>query len=68
MPFKGAVLNQTAAWWFGRTEHIVPNALLALPHPNVAVMRRCTVFPVEFVGARGRLLAAPSRSCAQASA
>ncbi|KXZ44631.1 hypothetical protein GPECTOR_64g125 [Gonium pectorale] len=49
VPFKGQVLNQTAAWWFGQTEHIVPNALLSTPDPNVAVMRKCAVFPVEFV-------------------
>jgi phosphoribosylaminoimidazole-succinocarboxamide synthase len=28
VPFKGAVLNQTSAWWMARTAHIVPNALL----------------------------------------
>jgi phosphoribosylaminoimidazole-succinocarboxamide synthase len=43
------VLNQTAAWWFGETTHIVPNALLSTPDPNVAVMKKCAVFPVEFV-------------------
>jgi phosphoribosylaminoimidazole-succinocarboxamide synthase len=43
------VLNQTAAWWFDQTRHIVPNALLATPDPNVAVMKKCSVFPVEFV-------------------
>lgn len=43
------VLNQTAAWWFAHTGHITPNALLSVPHPNAAIMRKCTVFPVEFV-------------------
>lgn len=46
---QGQVLNLTSAWWMQRTEHIVPNALLAVPDPNVSIMRRCTVFPVEFV-------------------
>ena len=46
------VLNQTSAWWFERTAEMVPNALLAVPHPNVSVMRKCSVFPVEFVGER----------------
>ena len=46
---QGQVLNQTSAWWMHSTQHIVPNALLAVPHPNVSVMRRCRVFPVEFV-------------------
>lgn len=49
VPFKGQVLNQTAAWWFAHTEHIVPNALLSTPDPNVSVMTKCTVFPIEFV-------------------
>jgi phosphoribosylaminoimidazole-succinocarboxamide synthase len=49
IPFKGQVLNQTSAWWFQKTAHIVPNALLSTPDPNVAVMTKCDVFPVEFV-------------------
>jgi phosphoribosylaminoimidazole-succinocarboxamide synthase len=43
------VLNQTSAWWFEATAHIVQNALLSTPDPNVALMRKCAVFPVEFV-------------------
>ena len=46
---QGQVLNQTSAWWMGVTEGIVGNALLAVPDPNVSIMRKCTVFPVEFV-------------------
>ena len=49
VPFKGAVLNATAAWWFERTTHIVPNAVVSVPDPNVTIMRKCDVFPVEFV-------------------
>jgi len=49
VPFKGAVLNATAAWWFERTTHIVPNAVVSVPDPCVTVMRKCEVFPVEFV-------------------
>jgi phosphoribosylaminoimidazole-succinocarboxamide synthase len=43
------VLNATAAWWFERTTHILPNAVVSVPDPNVTVMRKCDVFPVEFV-------------------
>lgn len=43
------VLNQTSAWWFANTAHIVPSALLSTPDPNVSIMRKCKVFPVEFV-------------------
>ena len=32
-----------------RTAHIFPNALVSTPHPNVAVMRKCQVLPVEVV-------------------
>jgi phosphoribosylaminoimidazole-succinocarboxamide synthase len=49
IPFKGQVLNQTSAWWFKNTTHIVKNALLSVPDPNVSIMKKCTVFPVEFV-------------------
>lgn len=49
VPFKGQVLNQTSAWWMKNTTHIVKNALLSTPDPNVAVMKKCKVFPVEFV-------------------
>jgi phosphoribosylaminoimidazole-succinocarboxamide synthase len=31
------------------TTHIVPNALLSTPDPNTCIMKKCTVFPVEFV-------------------
>ncbi len=49
IPFKGQVLNQTSAWWFEKTKHIVPNHVLAVPDPNVTVGKKCHVFPVEFV-------------------
>jgi hypothetical protein len=57
---QGQVLNETSAWWMGVTRHIVPNALLDVPDPNVSVMRKCTVFPVEFV-VRGFMTGAPSK-------
>jgi hypothetical protein len=70
IPFKGQVLNQTAAWWFDNTKHIVQNAVLSVPDPNVTVMKKCTVFPVEFVcrgymtgGRRLLLCAAVAPSC-----
>ncbi|KAK4537754.1 hypothetical protein CDCA_CDCA14G3779 [Cyanidium caldarium] len=49
VPFKGAVLNLTSAWWFEHTASIVPNHVIAVPHPNVTIARRCTPFPIEFV-------------------
>eukprot|EP00903_Cladosiphon_okamuranus_P010584 g10008.t1 len=61
VPFKGAVLNQTSAWWFEKTRHIAPNHLLGSPHRNVCVGKKCTVFPVEFV-MRGYLTGSTSTS------
>eukprot|EP00892_Ulva_mutabilis_P000925 jgi/Ulvmu1/10833/UM007_0007.1 len=49
IPFKGQVLNQVSLWWFQRTAALVPNAVVATPDPCVTVMRKCEVFPVEFV-------------------
>lgn len=49
IPYKGAVLNLASAWWFEKTKHIIQNHIVAVPHPNVTVARRCSPFPVEFV-------------------
>ncbi len=49
IPFKGQVLNQTAAFWFEQTRHIVPNHVLSVPDPNVLVAKECVLIPVEMV-------------------
>jgi phosphoribosylaminoimidazole-succinocarboxamide synthase len=49
IPFKGQVLNQTAAFWFEQTRHIVPNHVLSVPDPNVLLARECVLVPVEMV-------------------
>ena len=49
IPFKGQVLNQTSAWWFDKTKHIVNNHIISVPDPNVTVAKTCCLFPVEFV-------------------
>tara|TARA_E500000178_G_scaffold92867_1_gene91831 strand:- start:652 stop:1626 length:975 start_codon:yes stop_codon:yes gene_type:complete len=49
IPYKGAVLNSVSAWWFKQTEHLFPNHLISTPDPNVSIVEKCTVFPVEFV-------------------
>ena len=61
IPFKGQVLNQTSAWWFEKTKHIVANHVLAVPDPNVTIGKKCTVFPVEFV-VRGYITGTTSTS------
>eukprot|EP00804_Cyclotella_cryptica_P025618 CCRYP_002832-RA/>CCRYP_002832-RA protein AED:0.14 eAED:0.14 QI:105/1/1/1/1/1/3/1406/336 len=49
VPYKGQVLNLVSAYWFEVTKVIVPNHLLAVPHPNVSIVKKCTPFPIEFV-------------------
>jgi phosphoribosylaminoimidazole-succinocarboxamide synthase len=49
IPFKGAVLNQLAAFWFEKTKKIVPNHMISIPDPNVLVSKQCKNLPVEIV-------------------
>ena len=49
IPFKGAVLNQLAAFWFKKTKKIIPNHLISVPDPNVTVAHNCDPIPVEMV-------------------
>lgn len=49
IPFKGAVLNLLASFWFDKTKDIVSNHKLSVPHPNVLIARECTPIPVEMV-------------------
>ena len=49
IPFKGQVLNQTSAWWFDKTQNIIPNHIINLPDPNVTLAKKCDVIPIEFV-------------------
>lgn len=49
IPFKGQVLNQTAAYFFDATKDVVPNHVLDVPDPNVTVARACTPVAIEFV-------------------
>ena len=61
VPYKGQVLNLTSLWWFEQTKHIVPNHIIASPHPNVTFGKVCTIFPVEFV-MRGYITGSTSTS------
>lgn len=49
VPYKGQVLNQLSAWWFGQTQDILPNHILSIPDPNVALVTRVTPLLVEVV-------------------
>ncbi len=49
VPLKGQVLNQVSAWWFDKTKDIVPNQVIAVPDPNVMIVKNAKMFPVEVV-------------------
>ncbi len=49
IPFKGAVLNQLAAFWFEETSDIVSNHLISVPDPNVSIVKSCTGIPIEMI-------------------
>ncbi len=49
IPFKGQVLNQVATLFLNATKDIVPNWLIGVPDPNVAVGYRCEPIRIEMV-------------------
>jgi phosphoribosylaminoimidazole-succinocarboxamide synthase len=63
IPYKGQVLNQIAAKFLDATKDIVPNWLIASPHPNVSIGRKCEPFKVEMV-VRGYLAGHAARTYA----
>jgi phosphoribosylaminoimidazole-succinocarboxamide synthase len=49
IPYKGAVLNQIAAYFLNATRDICPNWLISNPDPNVAIGQMCEPVRVEMV-------------------
>ena len=49
IPFKGAVLNLLAAFWFSKTKHIISNHIIALPDPNVTLAKNLIPIPIEMI-------------------
>lgn len=49
IPFKGQLLTQLASYWFKLTKHIIPNHVIAQPHPNVLLCREVSVLPIEVI-------------------
>ena len=49
IPFKGQILNQIAAKMMDATSDLVPNWIVDIPDPNVAVGHLCEPFKVEMV-------------------
>jgi phosphoribosylaminoimidazole-succinocarboxamide synthase len=61
IPNKGAVLNLSSAFWFGKTEDIIRNHVLEIPDPNVTVVKRVKPLAIEAV-MRGYLTGTTSTS------
>ncbi|MEO9885498.1 MAG: phosphoribosylaminoimidazolesuccinocarboxamide synthase [Balneola sp.] len=49
IPFKGQILNQMAAFSFGKVKDIVSTHILDVPHPNVTIAKKCDTVPIEVV-------------------
>ncbi|MDP6427011.1 MAG: phosphoribosylaminoimidazolesuccinocarboxamide synthase [Rhodospirillales bacterium] len=49
VPYKGQVLNQTAQFWFDETADICANHVISYPDPNVAIVKRLDMLPIEMV-------------------
>lgn len=54
IPYKGQVLNQTAAYFLQHTKDIIPNWVIDTPLPHVTIGLMCKPFPIEMV-IRGHL-------------
>ncbi len=49
VPDKGAILNAIARFWFEKTEDIIPNHVIDYPDPNVMIVKKLTMLPIEVV-------------------
>ena len=49
VPFKGAVLNEFSKFWFEQTRDICPNHMIDVPDPNIVVVKKVKIYPVEVV-------------------
>ena len=61
IPYKGQVLNQLSAFWFGKTKEIVSNHMIDIPHPSVMIAKDTKPYPVEMV-VRGYITGVTSTS------
>ena len=49
IPYKGNVLHNISKWWFEKTKHIVPNHVIECDGERTMRVKKCRVFPIEFV-------------------
>ena len=48
VPNKGSYLTQISAWWFAKTQNIIPNHMI-FTKGNVMIVKKCQVIPIEVV-------------------
>jgi phosphoribosylaminoimidazole-succinocarboxamide synthase len=61
IPKRGQILNRLSEWWFDHTKDIVPNHMIAVPDPNVMIVKKYPTYPIEMV-VRGFLTGTTSTS------
>lgn len=49
VPFKGEILTAISAFWFRKTQDVVPNHMLAVPDPQVMVALEAQAIAIEVV-------------------
>src|SRR5688572_6711105 len=50
IPGKGKISNLISAYWFNLTKDVIPNHMLAVPHPNILIARQTkAIIPIEVV-------------------
>lgn len=49
IPYKGQVLNQTAAYFHNHIDNICSSYLLSVPDPNISIGIYCETIPIEMV-------------------
>ncbi len=49
IPFKGQILTDIAAFWFEKTQDIVPNHFISQPDPQVLHVKKANTLPVEVI-------------------
>jgi phosphoribosylaminoimidazole-succinocarboxamide synthase len=49
VPHKGAIINAITKFWFEQTQDILPNAVLDYPDPNIIVMKKLNMLPLEII-------------------
>lgn len=60
IPHKGIILTSISAFWFNKTEHIIPNHMICWKD-NTMICKKCTPFKVEVV-VRGYITGSTSTS------